>query len=103
MKLMDAVKERVSSVRRENAIEITAAVPADLVLASASGLDPHISPESAMLQAGRIAQARKISKTRVFELIRKQQEPPQFGFLGAARVNVLNLNLALDAMEKKHE
>ena len=95
--LMAAVKERVTSVRRENAMEVSETVPADLVLASASGLDPHISPESALLQAGRIAEVRKIPKAQVIELIHKQQESPQFGFLGAPRVNVLKLNLALDA------
>jgi potassium-transporting ATPase KdpC subunit len=96
-KLIDAVKERVVSVRRENPIVTGEAIPADLVLASASGLDPHISPESAVLQADRIAAVRKIPKTQVIGLIRKQQESSQFGFLGAPRVNVLKLNLALDA------
>jgi potassium-transporting ATPase KdpC subunit len=107
MKLRDAVKERVVSVRRENPTDKMATIPADLVLASASGLDPHISPEAAMLQTDRIAAVRKISKTQVIELIRKQEEPPQFGFLGAPRVNVLKLNLALDtidtALENKYE
>ncbi|MCX5681503.1 MAG: potassium-transporting ATPase subunit KdpC [Candidatus Omnitrophica bacterium] len=102
-KLMDAVKERVTSLYRENPMETMKTIPADLVLASASGLDPHISPEAAMFQTGRISAARKIPKTQVIELIRKQQERPQFGFLGVTRVNVLNLNLALDALEKKHE
>jgi potassium-transporting ATPase KdpC subunit len=103
MKLRDAVKERVTSVRRENLITTTELVPADLVLASASGLDPDISLESALFQVGRIAQARKMTKTQVIELIKQQREPQQFGFLGAPRINVLKLNLALDAGEKNHE
>lgn len=102
-KLMDAVKARVSSERLENQDEAGETIPADLVLASASGLDPHISPGSAMLQAGRVAAARRVSKARVIGLIEEQQEPPYFGFLGAPRVNVLKLNLALDDLEKKHE
>ena len=102
-KLIDAVKERLVSIRWENPAVATEPVPADLVLASASGLDPHISPESAILQADRIAAVRQISKTQVIELIRNQQEARQFGFLGAPRVNVLKLNLALDALEKKYE
>jgi potassium-transporting ATPase KdpC subunit len=101
-KLMDAVKERIASVRRENSMGIAETIPADVVLASASGLDPHISPESAMLQAVHIAMVRKIPKEQVIALIHQHQKPQQFGFLGATRINVLALNLALDTLEKKN-
>jgi K+-transporting ATPase ATPase C chain len=71
-------------------------VPADMVFASASGLDPHISPESARLQIARVAVARGLSRDKVTELVEKFVEPPQWGFLGEPRVNVLLLNVALD-------
>lgn len=71
-------------------------VPADMLYASASGLDPHISPESARLQIARVAAARGLSEEKVKALVERFVEPPQWGFLGQARVNVLLLNLALD-------
>jgi K+-transporting ATPase ATPase C chain len=73
-------------------------VPPDMVFASASGLDPEISPESARLQIARVAAARGLSKDRVTELVEKFVEPPQWGFLGQSRVNVLLLNVALDQL-----
>jgi K+-transporting ATPase ATPase C chain len=79
-----------------NNLPTNTAVPADMVYASASGLDPHISPESARLQAARVAAARGMNPDRVKELVEQFVEPPQWGFLGQARVNVLMLNLALD-------
>ena len=69
-----------------------------MVFASASGLDPHISPESARLQIARVAAARGLSQDKVKELVEQFVEPPQWGFLGQARVNVLLLNVALDEM-----
>jgi len=71
-------------------------IPADAVTASASGLDPHISPDSAQAQARRIAKARGVSADQVSELIGQFTEAPDLGFLGESRVNVLRLNLALD-------
>jgi K+-transporting ATPase ATPase C chain len=73
-------------------------VPADMVYASASGLDPHISPESARLQIDRVAAARGMGRDKVTELVEKFIEPPQWGFLGESRVNVLLLNVALDQL-----
>jgi len=73
-------------------------LPADVVFASASGLDPHISPEAARLQIARVAAARGLSQDKVKELVEQFIEPPQWGFLGEARVNVLLLNVALDQL-----
>jgi len=74
-------------------------VPADMIFASASGLDPHISPESARLQVSRVAVSRGMSEDKVRELAEQYVEPPQWGFLGQARVNVLLLNVALDRLQ----
>jgi len=77
---------------------VSGLVPADLVQASASGLDPHISPEAAGLQSRRIAQARGIHEERVAEVIAAHTEGRQLGFLGMPRVNVLAVNLELDTI-----
>jgi K+-transporting ATPase ATPase C chain len=71
-------------------------IPADAVMASASGLDPHISPANAQAQAARVAKARGVSVDQVQTLIEKHTEGRDLGFLGEPRVNVLELNLALD-------
>lgn len=72
--------------------------PVDLLTASASGLDPHISPEAAFYQADRVARARRLSEKKIVYLIKKHIERPQFSILGTSRVNVLKLNLALDRL-----
>jgi len=95
--LRDTIRERIAAFRRENGLSVTAAVPADAVTASGSGLDPHISPESARLQVARVAAARGLAPAAVAAQVERAVEPPQLGFLGEARVNVLRLNLALDA------
>jgi K+-transporting ATPase ATPase C chain len=76
-------------------------VPADVLFASGSGLDPHISPAAAQLQVARVAAARAMDKDKVRGLVDTYTEQPQWGFLGEARVNVLLLNVALDQMDSK--
>ena len=94
-KLIDRVKASVDKFRKENP-EYRGPLPADLVTASGSGLDPHISPASAEAQAARIARVRGISLQKVQQLIAEHTEGRTLGFLGEPRVNVLNLNMALD-------
>jgi K+-transporting ATPase ATPase C chain len=94
--LTDAVKARVEALRAADPGN-TAPVPVDLVTASASGLDPDISPAAANYQAARVARARGVSVEQVSVLIAKNTQAPLWGLLGESRVNVLALNLALDA------
>ncbi|MCX6906930.1 MAG: potassium-transporting ATPase subunit KdpC [Verrucomicrobia bacterium] len=99
--LQSNVVARATAVRAASKLSADAPVPGDLVFASASGLDPHISPEAANLQATRVADARGIGAGQVAALVECFVEPPQFGFLGEPRVNVLLLNLALDQLPAK--
>jgi K+-transporting ATPase ATPase C chain len=78
-----------------------AEIPADLVTASGSGLDPHISVQAAKVQVKRIAKARRLSETTLLQLIEKHTEKPLLGVFGTERINVLKLNLALDNTSKK--
>ena len=87
--------ESAAAFRRENP-GYTGSIPADAITASASGLDPHISPATAFAQCDRIADARKVPVERIRVLVTSHIEPRQLGFLGEPRVNVLLLNLALD-------
>jgi K+-transporting ATPase ATPase C chain len=92
---LKAVRERLDAImKQENAG--AGDIPSEMVTASGGGMDPHIPPAAAELQATRVASARGVSIDRVRDLIRTHTEPPTFGFLGRARVNVLELNLALD-------
>jgi potassium-transporting ATPase KdpC subunit len=91
--LAKRVKDSAEALRPEAG---SAAIPADAVTTSASGLDPHISPAYAHLQAARIAKARGLPLGRVEQIISLQTKGPTFGFLGQPRVNVLKVNLALD-------
>ncbi|HLH42623.1 MAG TPA: potassium-transporting ATPase subunit KdpC [Bryobacteraceae bacterium] len=94
-KLIDRVKASIEKFRKENP-DYSGLLPADLVTASASGLDPHLSPDSALAQAARVAKARGVSVDRISDLVAQFTEFPSLGLLGEPRVNVLKLNLALD-------
>ena len=94
-KLIDRVKADVDRVRQENP-DYQGPIPADMVTASGSGLDPHISPASAQVQAARVAKARGLAVGQVNQLVAQHTEGPALGFIGDPRVNVLELNLALD-------
>jgi K+-transporting ATPase ATPase C chain len=93
--LLDAVRARIDALRKADPGN-HASIPVDLVTASASGLDPDISPAAAYYQASRVARVRRLSAEVVDGLIRQHTQGRQFGILGEPRVNVLELNRALD-------
>lgn len=95
--LQQQIQERVIQFADKNGISVQQ-VPHDMVTASGSGIDPDISPESALLQVKRVAQQRALSEQKVRDLVQQQIQPVQLGLYGQARVNVLQLNLALDQL-----
>jgi len=99
-KLNDEIKDRVAAYRKENGLSDSEPVPADAVTASGSGLDPQISVHNAELQVARVAKARGLPEQQVRALVNKYTDRPDLGVLGDAGVNVLLLNLALDAGNK---
>jgi len=94
---IDKVGDRVKAIRETASY---GDVPSDLVMASASGLDPHITPESATIQIPRVARMRKMTEEELNDLVAAHTQGRQLGFLGAPRVNVVMLNLALDKLAK---
>lgn len=96
---LQTVKERVDTFLAHNPGVKTADIPAELVTASASGLDPHLSPAAAYIQVPRIATVRGMEAGKVMALVEKHIRQPLFGMFGPATVNVLELNLALDALQ----
>jgi K+-transporting ATPase ATPase C chain len=101
-KSLEEVGGRIEKVRKDNGLTHATPVPADLALTSASGLDPHISLEAAMVQVKRVAKARGLSELEVQELMQRYIEVPLLGFLGQERINVLRLNLTLDELSSRY-
>jgi len=92
---LKAIQERLDAVTKQEGVTV-GQVPSEMVTASGGGMDPHVPPSAAELQATRVASTRGVPIERVRALIHAHTEPPALGFLGRARVNVLELNLALD-------
>jgi potassium-transporting ATPase KdpC subunit len=97
--LIKHVRERADSFRLENGLSENQKVPADMVLESASGLDPHISADAALLQVRRVSGVRHLPEDKVLALVKECTENPVLGFLGQKRVNVLKLNIRLDEIQ----
>jgi K+-transporting ATPase ATPase C chain len=92
---LKAVQERIDAITKQEGVTADR-VPSEMVTASGGGVDPHIPPNAAELQAARVAASRRVDVSRVRELVAAHTEAPMLGFLGRARVNVLELNLSLD-------
>jgi K+-transporting ATPase ATPase C chain len=97
-KLRDSIAQNLTDYRSQNGLATNASVPADAVTASGSGLDPHISPGNAEFQVARVSKARGMTEEQLRNMIRQHTDSPDFGVLGDAGVNVLELNLALDRL-----
>lgn len=97
-KLMNQVQDRINLVRAENNIPVDKTIPADMILTSASGLDPHISLQNALLQVSRVAKERNLPEAKLKELVKKSTDHDFIGLWGQAGVNVLKLNLELDKL-----
>ena len=97
-KLADQIKARIAAYRTTNGLAETQVIPADAVTASGSGLDPHISLANAELQISRVAKSRGLAAEKVQSLVASNTDKADFGLLGVAGVNVLKLNLALNAI-----
>lgn len=101
-KLYETVVKRQIEFLEKNKLTTNQIIPSEMLFASASGLDPHISPEAAKLQVNRIAEVRNLSaeqKQRLYDLVNTLTEAPQFGILGCPRINVFMLNLELDKLK----
>ena len=99
-KLVERIGEEVTRLRTDGVVPVPVPVPADLVTTSGSGLDPHISPAAAAFQVPRVAKARGLPEEQVRSLVESLIEGRMLGILGEPRVNVLKLNLALDALKR---
>jgi K+-transporting ATPase ATPase C chain len=102
-KLKNSIEERRGIFQESNLLTDTTSIPAEMIFASASGLDPHISPEAAMLQLERVTAERNLSiqeKENLVQLIKSLSEKPQFSLFGEPRINVFKLNLALDNIKQ---
>jgi len=100
-KLHDTIAQNIASYRAQNNLDSNVPVPADAVTASGSGLDPHISVRNAELQAPRVAKTRNLPVEKILALVRANTDAASLGILGEPGVNVLPLNLALDALAAK--
>jgi potassium-transporting ATPase KdpC subunit len=99
--LVANITQNIANYRAENNLATNTSVPADAVTASASGLDPHISPANAEIQITRVAKARGLSEDRVRELVQQNTSGRDLGLFGESRVNVMTLNFALDQLAQK--